>query len=84
MRPRIICKQFDTHVIRPFLGFNRAQSAVIEGAVLTSRLGMIDDVKIMNEIKYLKIAIDKTAGAREIEAWEWIMSKIDQHFKKQI
>ena len=84
MRPRIICEQFDTHVIRPFLGFNRAQSAVIEGAVLTSRLGMIDDVKIMNEIKYLKIAIDKTAGAREIEAWEWIMSKIDQHFKKQI
>ena len=84
VRPRIICEQFDTHVIRPFLGFNRAQSAVIEGAVLTSRLGMIDDVKIMNEIKYLKIAIDKTAGTREIEAWKWIMSKIDQHFKKQI
>ena len=31
VRPRIICEQFDTHVIRPFLGFNRAQSAVIEG-----------------------------------------------------
>jgi len=84
VRPKIICGQFDTHIIRPFLGFNRAQSAVIEGAVLTSRLGMIDDDKIINEIKYLKIAIDKTAGSKEIEAWEWIMSKIDQHFKKQI
>ena len=45
---------------------------------------MIDDDKIINEIKYLKIAIDKTAGSKEVEAWEWIMSKIDQHFKKQI
>ena len=82
IRPNITCEQVNTKIIRPFMGFNRAQNAVIEGAVLTSRLGMIEDEKIQNEIKYLKIAIDKTAGSRELEAWKWIMLKINDHFKK--
>ena len=60
----------------PFRGFNRAQSAVIEAAVLTSRLSMLPPEKIQQEIAYLKIAIDKTAGERELEAWGWLMAKI--------
>ena len=43
---------------------------------------MIEDDKIKKEIKYLKIAIDKTAGSRELEAWKWILLKIDNYFKK--
>jgi hypothetical protein len=62
----------------PFRGFNRAQSAVIEAAVLTSRLGMLSEDKIRQEIAYLSIAIEKTAGERELEAWGWLMDKIKQ------
>lgn len=60
----------------PFRGFNRAQSAVIEAAVLTSRLSMLSPEKIKQEISYLTIAIEKTAGDRELEAWGWLMDKI--------
>ena len=60
----------------PFRGFNRAQSAVIEAAVLVSRLGMLPIEKVKQEIAYLNIAIDKTAGPRELEAWGWLMTKI--------
>jgi len=60
----------------PFRGFNRAQSAVIEAAVLTSRLSMLPADKVKQEIGYLTIAIEKTAGARELEAWSWLMDKI--------
>ena len=60
----------------PFRGFNRAQSAVIEAAVLVSRLKMLPKEKVQQEIAYLKIAIDKTAGERELEAWGWLMAKI--------
>lgn len=60
----------------PFRGFNRAQSAVIEAAVLVSRLTMLPKEKIQQEIAYLKIAIEKTAGERELEAWGWLMTKI--------
>lgn len=62
----------------PFLGFNRAQSAVIEAAILVSRLGMLSEQKIREEIAYLTIAINKTAGDRELEAWQWLMAKVEQ------
>jgi hypothetical protein len=51
---------------------------VIEAAVLTSRLGMLSEDKIRQEITYLTIAIEKTAGERELEAWGWLMDKIKQ------
>jgi hypothetical protein len=66
----------ETHA--PFRGFNRAQTAVIEAAILVSRLGMLPEYKIRQEIGYLQIGIDKTAGERELEAWGWLMDKIKQ------
>lgn len=60
-----------------FSGFNRAQAAVIEAAVLVSRLGMLPVEKIANEIAYLRIAIDKTAGPQERMAWTWLMAAVD-------
>jgi len=59
-----------THAAFP--GFNRAQAAVIEGAVLVSRLAMLPPEKVDSELAYLQIAIDKTAGPDELEAWQWI------------
>ena len=60
VRPRIICEVINEQFHRPFLGFNRAQFSVIELAVLSTRLGRIDDNKIRDEMKYLKFGIDKT------------------------
>ena len=63
----------------PFPGFNRAQAAVIEGAVLVSRLGMLPRDKVEREMAYLQIAIDKTAGAAELEAWRWLTEAVERH-----
>ena len=63
----------------PFIGFNRAQAAVIEGAVLVSRLHMLPADKIDTEMRYLQIAIDKTAGAPELEAWRWLQQAVARH-----
>jgi uncharacterized protein len=60
----------------PFIGFNRAQAAVIEGAVLVSRLHMLPLDRIEREMAYLQIAIDKTAGAEEHEAWGWLRDAV--------
>jgi uncharacterized protein len=59
-----------------FAGFNRAQAAIIEGAVLVSRLRMLPAEKIDAEMAYLQIAIDKTAGPAELEAWQWLREAI--------
>jgi hypothetical protein len=63
----------------PFRGFNRAQAAVVELAVLVSRLHMLPMEKIDAEVAYLAIAIEKTAGEREREAWSWLMERIENH-----
>lgn len=63
----------------PFPGFNRAQSAVIEGAVLVSRLFMLPADKVDRELAYLQIAIDKTAGSNELEAWGWLLEAVQRH-----
>ena len=68
---------------KPFTGFNRAQAAVIELAVLVSRLNILPKDKIMSEIKYLKIAIDKTAGERELQAWNWLTETIENFYTEQ-
>jgi hypothetical protein len=63
----------------PYIGFNRAQAAVIEGAVLVSRLHMLPADKVDAEMKYLQIAIDKTAGPEEHEAWTWLTDAVARH-----
>jgi uncharacterized protein len=63
----------------PYIGFNRAQSAVIEGAILVSRLRMLAADKVDAEMAYLQIAIDKTAGPEEHEAWGWLTEAVARH-----
>jgi hypothetical protein len=76
VRPRFACRIVHVGNHRPWEGFNRAQAAVLECAVLVSRLSMLPPEKIEAELKYLEIAISKTAGPREEEAWGWLIERI--------
>jgi len=76
-RPKLFCKTVHTANHKPFNGFNRAQFAVMEAAILISRLDMLPISKIESEIEYLRIGFTKTAGERELEAWSWLMKVLD-------
>lgn len=65
--------------LRPFQGYSRAQAAVIELCVLVSRLNRLPLEKILAEMEYLQIAIDKTAGEQELEAWGWLLEAVENH-----
>jgi hypothetical protein len=75
-RPRFRCRIVHWGLHEPFAGFNRAQAAVIEAAILLSRLDLLPAEKIESEIAYLAIAVSKTAGPREEEAWSWILERV--------
>jgi len=79
VRPQLLMQRVHEARHGAFQGFNRAQAAVLEGAVLVSRLGMLDAAKIAQEVSYLRIAIDKTAGDAERQAWHWLLQAIDRH-----
>lgn len=78
-RPELYFRVVHEATHAPFRGFNRAQAAVIELAVLVSRLHMLPIDKIESELVYLQIAIEKTAGPRELEAWGWLMEAVENY-----
>lgn len=78
-RPRLSLQRLREMQHAPFLGLNRAQAAVLEAAVLVSRLHLLSRDKIEHEMAYLQIAIDKTAGPAEHEAWGWLQSAVARH-----
>jgi hypothetical protein len=77
VRPRFCCRVVREATHAPFRGFNRAQAAVIEGAILISRLEMLPLMKIQQEMAYLAIAVEKTAGPLEREAWRWLQERLE-------
>jgi hypothetical protein len=78
VRPRFRCRVVHEATHAPFHGFNRAQAAVIEAAILISRLERLPLDKIEREMAYLAIAIEKTAGPQEQEAWDWLFARFDE------
>lgn len=79
VRPQLFLEVLHEVQHQCFKGFNRAQAAVIELAVLVSRLKRLPLEKINQEMDYLKIAIEKTAGPRELEAWGWLVEAVENH-----
>jgi hypothetical protein len=79
-RPRFQCRVVHATSHAAFQGFNRAQAAVIEAAILASRLDFLPRDKVEREIAYLESAVQKTAGPIEQEAWQWIIDRIATHY----
>jgi uncharacterized protein len=79
-RPRFHCRVVHAASHAAFQGFNRAQAAVIEAAVLASRLDFLPRDKVERELAYLESAVQKTAGPAELEAWRWIIDRITAHY----
>lgn len=82
-RPKFFCRTHFGEAHHRFEGLNRAKAAVLEAAVLVSRLNMLADEKIDHEMAYLAIAVEKTAGPEELEAWGWVVEAIAEFRQKR-
>ena len=82
LRPRFVCRVAHRASHAPFQGFNRAQAAVIEGAVLVSRLHLLPRAEVEAELARLEITVGKTAGPAEAEAWTWLKDKAAQVYRR--
>ena len=63
---------------QPFWGWNRARHSILELAIVASRKHMLDPSEIAAELVRHKIIIEKTAGAREMAAWELLNRHLSQ------
>ena len=82
LRPRFYCDVVHEQSHQAFHGYNRAQFAVIELAILVSRLPMLSKQKVDDDIDYLLGGLEKTAGEREYQAWRWLIDKVSE-FRNQ-
>ena len=61
---------------RDFLGFNRAKHAVLEAAILATRLEFIPADEIERDFERLAVIIEKTAGSQELEAFAFLKEHV--------
>ena len=68
---------------RNFLGFNRAKSAVLEAAILATRLHLLPLSEVVTEFRKLQIIVGKTGGPDEFEAMSLLETKLQDAEKSQ-
>ena len=61
---------------RPFLGFNRARHAVLEAAILATRVHLLSQAVIDATLEMLAAPIHKTGEAEELAAFELLVREI--------
>jgi uncharacterized protein len=75
-RTRIVARVVDRGSIREFFGFNRAKHAVVEAAILATRIHLLDAEHIRGEIERLSVLVEKTGGHAEHRAFEFLQQYI--------
>ena len=76
-RTTIRCEVVARGELRPFFGFNRAKHAVIEAAILATRVGILPAQQIRQEMERLGIPVQKTAGEQERRAFELLRAYVE-------
>ena len=66
---------------RPFYGFNRARHAVLETAILATRLHLLPSNEIKEAIRFLQPAVEKTGGDEEKSAFNMLLEFIHTHIE---
>ena len=76
-RTLIECRVVDSGRLRDFFGFNRAKHAVLEAAILATRVSLLPPEQIEAEMERLAIPVDKTAGEQESRAFAFLCEYIE-------
>jgi len=74
-RVRLDARVVAVHAGRPFLGFNRAAHAVVEAAILITRLHLLERSEVHRRLADLEPLVTKTGGAAEREAFALLAAR---------
>jgi hypothetical protein len=80
-RTSIIASVIDYGRLRDFFGFNRAKHAVIEAAILATRIGIVDSGTIRTEFDQLSTRVEKTGGHQERSAFQFLRDYLQDKLK---
>jgi hypothetical protein len=78
-RMNLNCRTVKVHRMRDFFGFNRAKHAVIEAAILSTRVDFLPMSEITDSFSRFQTIVDKTGGLSEHRAFKLLSEFIEQH-----
>src|SRR4051812_38024647 len=77
-RTEIVAEIVAAGRVRDFFGFNRAKHAVIEAAILATRLQILGPTFVRQEFERLASPVEKTGGHEERRAFEFLKRYVDE------
>jgi hypothetical protein len=77
-RTKITVDVVDRGRVRDFFGFSRAKHAVLEAAILATRVALLPREQIVEPLATLEILVDKTGGEQEHAAFRFLKDYIQQ------
>lgn len=77
-RTELVARVLDSGSLRDFIGFNRAKHAVIEAAILATRLPLFEPHHVRHEFERLKTIVEKTGSRREHAAFEFLQTHVSR------
>ncbi len=77
-RVHIAAQVVHARTLRDFFGFNRGKHAVLEAAILATRLHILSLEDVTAEYRKLKVLVEKTGGAQEHEAFAYLEAHLDR------
>lgn len=83
-RATIACHIVRTHRLRDFFGFNRAKHAVVEAAILATRVGFLPQTEIESKWIWLQTITNKTGGPAELAAFAQLTEFVDKALKAAV
>jgi uncharacterized protein len=75
-RATLRCETVTSGTLREWFGFNRAKHAVIEAAILATRVGILPMDDIADELRRLARPVTKTGGPDEFEAFALLVEHV--------
>ena len=72
------CQVLKKGVLREFVGFNRAKNAIIEAAILATRVRFLGAEKILQDYRRFSDIVKKTGGEEEALAMQYLQDYVVQ------
>ena len=68
-RTTLVARVLHQEHVRDFFGFNRAKHAVVEAAILASRVLLLSREELLGQFDRLRVLVEKTGGPSEQQAF---------------
>lgn len=78
-RANFHCRVVKKGILREFIGFNRAKNAIIEAAILATRVRFLGVEHILQEYRRLAEIVKKTGGEEESRAMRFLQEYVERH-----